>query len=171
MPRETTSALIAAFRLLRDPKSSTCRVSRDKAIFAYADRTVPAEVLLFGPRRENDAISKTFRTRELPRGIDTSHPRGYARSYDVGFRSSDVATAGVAGVHVERPFGCQGQKWLAHLTAVFTTRERVPAGSQHRLFFLRVEYCDNLIFRRIPPPRTAFPIRCISPSLMGSLAL
>jgi hypothetical protein len=32
MPRETTSALIAAFRLLRGPKSSTCGVNRHGAI-------------------------------------------------------------------------------------------------------------------------------------------
>jgi hypothetical protein len=36
MPRETTSAVIAAFRLLRGPESSTCRVNRPGAIFGYA---------------------------------------------------------------------------------------------------------------------------------------
>src|SRR5215510_14373882 len=41
-----------------------------------------------------------------------------------------------------------GQKWLAHLTPFFTSREREHAGCQHRLFFSQVEYCDNLIFRR-----------------------
>jgi hypothetical protein len=37
MPRETTSALIAVFRLLAGPKSSTRRVNRHGAIFGYAD--------------------------------------------------------------------------------------------------------------------------------------
>src|SRR3984893_1508037 len=41
-----------------------------------------------------------------------------------------------------------GQKWLTYLTPFFTTRERVHAGCQHRLFFSQVEYCDNLIFHR-----------------------
>jgi hypothetical protein len=41
-----------------------------------------------------------------------------------------------------------GQKWLAHLTPFFSTREREQAGCQHRLFFSQVEFCDNLIFRR-----------------------
>jgi hypothetical protein len=41
-----------------------------------------------------------------------------------------------------------GQKWLAHLTPFFTTREREHAGCQHRLFSSQVEYCDNLIFHR-----------------------
>jgi hypothetical protein len=41
-----------------------------------------------------------------------------------------------------------GQKWLAHLTPFFTSRERAQAGCQHRLFFSQVEYCDNLIFKR-----------------------
>src|SRR5215469_6046778 len=41
-----------------------------------------------------------------------------------------------------------GQKWLAHLTPFFSTREREQAGCQHRLFFSQVEFCDNLIFDR-----------------------
>jgi hypothetical protein len=41
-----------------------------------------------------------------------------------------------------------GQKWLAHLTPLFTSREREQAGCQHRLFFSQVEYCDTLIFKR-----------------------
>jgi hypothetical protein len=41
-----------------------------------------------------------------------------------------------------------GQKWLATFTPFFTERERKQAGCQHRLFFVQVEYCDNLIFRR-----------------------
>jgi hypothetical protein len=41
-----------------------------------------------------------------------------------------------------------GQKWLATFTPFFTSRERLEAGCQHRLFFSQVEYCDNLIFFR-----------------------
>jgi hypothetical protein len=41
-----------------------------------------------------------------------------------------------------------GQKWLAAFTPFFTEKERRLAGSQHRLFFSQVEYCDNLIFPR-----------------------
>src|SRR6202048_3015246 len=41
-----------------------------------------------------------------------------------------------------------GQKWLAHLTPLFTAREREEAGCRHRLFFSQVEFCDNLVFRR-----------------------
>ncbi len=39
-------------------------------------------------------------------------------------------------------------KWLATFTPFFTEKERQQAGCQHRLFFAKVEYCDNLIFRR-----------------------
>jgi hypothetical protein len=42
-----------------------------------------------------------------------------------------------------------GQKWLAHLTPFFTAREREEAGCRHRLFFSQVEFCDNLVFRRV----------------------
>src|SRR5258707_5645094 len=38
-----------------------------------------------------------------------------------------------------------GRKWLARLTPVFTETERKQAGCQHRLFFLQIEFCDNLI--------------------------
>jgi hypothetical protein len=41
-----------------------------------------------------------------------------------------------------------GQKWLKVLVPFFTSRERLQAGCQHRLFFSQVEYCDNLLFRR-----------------------
>jgi len=41
-----------------------------------------------------------------------------------------------------------GQKWLAAFTPFISDRERKHAGSQHRLFFSQVEYCDNLIFHR-----------------------
>jgi len=38
--------------------------------------------------------------------------------------------------------------WLAAFTAFLSDRERKHAGCQHRLFFSRVEYCDNLVFHR-----------------------
>jgi hypothetical protein len=41
-----------------------------------------------------------------------------------------------------------GQKWLARLTAFFAAGEREQAGCQHRLFFSRIEFCENLIFHR-----------------------
>jgi hypothetical protein len=41
-----------------------------------------------------------------------------------------------------------GQKWLAHLTPFFSTKEREEAGCRHRLFFSQIEFCDNLVFRR-----------------------
>jgi hypothetical protein len=41
-----------------------------------------------------------------------------------------------------------GRKWLAQLTPLFTPRERLQAGIEHRLFFSQVELCDNLIFSR-----------------------
>ena len=42
-----------------------------------------------------------------------------------------------------------GQKWLAQLTPFFSAREREEAGCRHRLFFSQVEFCDNLVFRRL----------------------
>src|SRR5438270_184794 len=43
-----------------------------------------------------------------------------------------------------------GQKWLARFTPFFSEPERRQAGCQHRLFFSQVEFCDNLIFHRLP---------------------
>jgi len=41
-----------------------------------------------------------------------------------------------------------GRRWLARFTPFFSDNERRQGGCQHRLFFSRVEFCDNPISSR-----------------------